>query len=78
LLKEDIERMSLDNTGSSMGGLSGGDPKTLLMNQVRQEAALNNARQLIEVCFFALPLLPLLFPKSPSLPPSPRRQRDHS
>jgi hypothetical protein len=42
--------MSLDNTGSSMGGLSGGDPKTLLMNQVRQEAALNNARQLIEVC----------------------------
>lgn len=25
------------------------DPKTTLMNQVRQEAALNNARQLIEV-----------------------------
>ena len=34
--------MSIDNVGSS-------DPKTMLMNQVKQEAALNNARQLIEV-----------------------------
>ncbi|KFY90266.1 hypothetical protein V500_05225 [Pseudogymnoascus sp. VKM F-4518 (FW-2643)] len=39
--------MSIDNVGSNMG-MSGGDQKTQLMNQVRQEAALNNARQLIE------------------------------
>ncbi|KFY75419.1 hypothetical protein V499_04604 [Pseudogymnoascus sp. VKM F-103] len=39
--------MSIDNVGSSFG-ISGSDPKTALMNQVRQEAALNNARQLIE------------------------------
>jgi len=40
--------MSIDNVGSSLGMGSGSDPKAVLMNQVRQEAALNNARQLIE------------------------------
>jgi len=47
-------KMSIDNVGSSLGMGSGSDPKAMLMNQVRQEAALNNARQLIEVCFPAL------------------------
>jgi hypothetical protein len=41
--------MSIDNIGSSLGMGSGSDPKVQLMNQVKQEAALNNARQLIEV-----------------------------
>ncbi|OBT68160.1 hypothetical protein VE03_02329 [Pseudogymnoascus sp. 23342-1-I1] len=39
--------MSIDNVGSNFGN-TGGDPKTALMNQVRQEAAMNNAKQLIE------------------------------
>jgi hypothetical protein len=47
-------KMSIDNVGSSLGMGSGSDPKAMLMNQVRQEAALNNARQLIEVCLLAL------------------------
>ena len=38
----------MDGLGSSMA-LGGGDQKTAVMNQVRQEAALTNARQLIEV-----------------------------
>lgn len=40
--------MSIDNVGSTLG-MGSSDPKTMLMNQVKQEAALNNARQLIEV-----------------------------
>lgn len=34
---------------SDLPAASRSDPKTLLMHQVRQEAAMNNARQLIEV-----------------------------
>ncbi|KAH7125501.1 Tim10/DDP family zinc finger-domain-containing protein [Dendryphion nanum] len=30
------------------GGLGGGDPKTQIMRQVQQEAAVQNARQLVE------------------------------
>jgi hypothetical protein len=33
-------------------GFSGGDQKSAIMNQVRQEAAMTNARQLIEACLF--------------------------
>lgn len=68
--------MSIDNVGSNMG-ISGGDPKTQLMNQVRQEAALNNARQLIEVCRIHSPSLPLPSSPSPnSLHPIPRPPPD--
>lgn len=40
----------MDGMSSSLGfGASSSDPKAALMNQVRQEAALQNAKQLIEV-----------------------------
>jgi hypothetical protein len=40
----------MDNVSNSLGfGTSSSDPKAAVMNQVRQEAALQNARQLIEV-----------------------------
>jgi hypothetical protein len=42
----------MDNISNGLG--FGADPKAAVMNQVRQEAAMTNARQLIEVC--ALPL----------------------
>jgi len=39
----------MDNVSSSLGfGGSSSDPKAAVMNQVRQEAALQNAKQLIE------------------------------
>jgi hypothetical protein len=38
----------MDDLGSSMA-LGGGDQKSIVMNRVRQEAAMTNARQLIEV-----------------------------
>ena len=45
----------MDNISSSLGfGGSSSDPKTAVMNQVRQEAALQNARQLIEVGYSML------------------------
>ncbi|EPE32695.1 Tim10-like protein [Glarea lozoyensis ATCC 20868] len=37
----------MDDLGSSMP-LGGGDQKSIVMNRVRQEAAMTNARQLIE------------------------------
>jgi hypothetical protein len=41
----------MDGVSNSLGfGSSSSDPKAALMNQVRQEAALQNAKQLIEVC----------------------------
>lgn len=68
--------MSIDNVGSSLGMGSTSDPKNVLMNQVRQEAALNNARQLIEVC---TPLPYSISPRIPGLhtdnPPPPETQR---
>ena len=53
---------------------SSSDPKTAVMNQIRQEAAVNNARQLIEV---NLPLPPSLHPPSPTPTPnsSPKLSR---
>lgn len=33
-----------------MGGMAGGDPKTQIMRQVQQEAAMQNARMLVEAC----------------------------
>lgn len=41
------------------------DPKAAVMNQVRQEAAMTNARQLIEVNIFSFLILPLLLIPSP-------------
>ncbi|KAH6668850.1 Tim10/DDP family zinc finger-domain-containing protein [Halenospora varia] len=38
----------MDGMGNSMGFGSSSDPKAAVMNQVRQEAAMTNARQLIE------------------------------
>lgn len=38
-----------EKEGEHISAKMDADPKTTLMNQVRQEAALNNARQLIEV-----------------------------
>jgi len=39
----------MDSFGNSLGlGSSMSDPKTAVMNQVRQEAAVQNAKQLIE------------------------------
>jgi hypothetical protein len=38
----------------------GGDQKAAVMQQVRQEAAMTNARQLIEVCCNVTPLSVLL------------------
>jgi len=38
------------------------DPKTQIMNQIRQEAAINNARQLIEVCPRPFPFLVAISP----------------
>ncbi|PSS12680.1 hypothetical protein M430DRAFT_44561 [Amorphotheca resinae ATCC 22711] len=38
----------MDNVSSSLGFSASSDPKTAVMNQVRQEAAMTNARQLIE------------------------------
>jgi import inner membrane translocase subunit TIM13 len=46
----------MDNVSSSLGFSASSDPKTAVMNQVRQEAAMTNARQLIEAC------LPFPFP----------------
>jgi import inner membrane translocase subunit TIM13 len=40
----------------SLGGMSVNDPKTQIMRQVQQEAAMQNARMLVEVC----PPLPTL------------------
>jgi len=40
----------MDNISNGLGfGTSASDPKAAVMNQVRQEAAMTNARQLIEV-----------------------------
>jgi hypothetical protein len=40
----------MDNISNGLGfGASSSDPKAAVMNQVRQEAAMTNARQLIEV-----------------------------
>jgi import inner membrane translocase subunit TIM13 len=40
----------MDNISHGLGfGASSSDPKAAVMNQVRQEAAMTNARQLIEV-----------------------------
>jgi hypothetical protein len=40
----------MDNISNGLGfGSSSSDPKAAVMNQVRQEAAMTNARQLIEV-----------------------------
>jgi import inner membrane translocase subunit TIM13 len=40
----------MNNVSNGLGfGASSSDPKAAVMNQVRQEAALTNARQLIEV-----------------------------
>lgn len=36
----------MDSFGGSLGG---GDPKTQIMRQVQQEAAMQNARMLVEV-----------------------------
>jgi len=38
----------MDNISNGLG--FGQDPKAAVMNQVKQEAAMTNARQLIEVC----------------------------
>ena len=54
----------MDSINNNMAfGPSSSDPKTAFMNQVKQEAAVNNARQLIAVCappltfrFLATPL----------------------
>lgn len=51
------------------------DPKAAVMNQVRQEAAMTNARQLIEVSSYILSLSssfsPFSLPHAPSLYPLP-------
>ena len=39
----------MDNISSGLGLGGSSDPKAAVMNQVRQEAAMTNARQLIEV-----------------------------
>ncbi|KAH8805574.1 Tim10/DDP family zinc finger-domain-containing protein [Xylogone sp. PMI_703] len=38
----------MDNISNSLGFSGSSDPKAAVMNQVRQEAAMTNARQLIE------------------------------
>ncbi|KAE8447090.1 protein translocase subunit [Mollisiaceae sp. DMI_Dod_QoI] len=38
----------MDNISNGLGFGGASDPKTAVMNQVRQEAAMTNARQLIE------------------------------
>ncbi|MCJ1479851.1 protein translocase subunit [Schaereria dolodes] len=38
----------MDSISNSLGFSSTSDPKTAVMNQIRQEAAVTNARQLIE------------------------------
>jgi hypothetical protein len=43
----------MDNFNNN-GLAAGADPKAAVMNQVRQEAAMSNARQLIEVDTFSL------------------------
>ena len=52
----------MDTSISNPFSTSSSDPKTAVMNQIRQEAAVTNARQLIEVRFFLHP------PRSPLLP----------
>lgn len=39
----------MDNISNNLGFGATSDPKAAVMNQVRQEAAMTNARQLIEV-----------------------------
>jgi mitochondrial import inner membrane translocase subunit TIM13 len=39
----------MDGLGGSGMGAYGGDPKTQVMRQIQQEAAMQNARQLVEV-----------------------------
>ena len=51
------------------------DPKTLIMNQIRQEAAVNNARQLIDVLFSHSPILLFSLPDHPTNPPTSESQR---
>ena len=46
----------MDSLGTAnMSAYASSDPKTTLMNQVRQEAAVQNARQLVEVGVFIHP-----------------------
>ena len=47
----------MDTINNSLGFGSSSDPKTTIMNQIRQEAAVTNARQLIEVRSTAHPLV---------------------
>lgn len=48
----------MDSISNSLGFSShSADPKSTIMNQVRQEAAVTNARQLIEVRWTAVPLI---------------------
>ena len=52
MLQDDVALNSADmeNISNSLGfGASQSDQKTALMNQIRQEAAIQNARQLVEV-----------------------------
>jgi mitochondrial import inner membrane translocase subunit TIM13 len=54
----------MDNISNGLGfGSSSSDPKAAVMNQVRQEAAMTNARQLIEVQF-PLGFLLVFFPNN--------------
>lgn len=39
---------------SNLSAFASSDPKTAVMNQIRQEAAVQNARQLVEVPTFSL------------------------
>jgi hypothetical protein len=44
----------MENISNGLGFGGSSDPKAAVMNQVRQEAAMTNARQLIEVCLLRL------------------------
>lgn len=52
-----IPRINMNNVSSSLG-FSGGDQKSAVMNQIREEAAMTNARQLIEVWSTFTPIYP--------------------
>ena len=81
----------MDNISNGLGfGSSSSDPKAAVMNQVRQEAAMTNARQLIEVHFSLSSFLffPLTMSRksmntasrsaSPNLAPHYRAARQHA
>lgn len=58
---KNLSYAEMDSLGGGMSSL-GGDPKTQIMRQVQQEAAMQNARMLVEVQFLPSFICQCIYP----------------